>query len=64
MTPDELRAQLDRLGLTQVGAARLLDVDERTVRRWATGNVPIPRAVEMLLPLLSPVPAKLKRRIR
>lgn len=54
MTPDALRAHLDRLGLTQVGAARLLEVDARTVRRWATGDVPIPKAVEMLLERLTP----------
>lgn len=54
MTPDELRAELKRLGLTQNGAARFLDVQERTVRRWAAGDQPVPRAVELLLPRLTP----------
>lgn len=54
MTPDTLRIELTRLGLSQVGAARLLDVDERTVRRWATGEIPVPQAVAMLLPRLTP----------
>ena len=34
MTPTQLRDTLARLGLTQTGAARLLGVDERTMRRW------------------------------
>jgi hypothetical protein len=54
MTPDAFRSELDRLGITQVGAARFLDVDERTVRRWATGERPIPKAVTMLLERLKP----------
>lgn len=54
MTPDEFRAHLVRLGLSQVGAARLLDYDARTVRRWATGELAIPKAVEMLLERLRP----------
>lgn len=53
MTPDELRSQLSRLGLTQVGAAGFLDYDERTVRRWAAGEKPIPRVVALLLPRLT-----------
>lgn len=54
MTPDELRAQLDRLGLSQSGAARYLEVDPRTMRRWAAGDIPIPKAVELLLGKLKP----------
>lgn len=53
MTSDEFRAELKRLGLTQVGAARFLDRDKRTVRRWANG-APIPKAIELLLPKLTP----------
>jgi len=46
MTPSEYRDLLATLGLTQAGAARLLGVDERTSRRWATGerDVPMPAA--------------------
>lgn len=54
MTPDELRSELSRLGLSQVGAAKVLDYDERSVRRWVTGDKPIPRAVALLLPKLTP----------
>lgn len=39
MTPDQYRAILEKLGLTQLGAARLLDVNERTSRRWAEHGV-------------------------
>lgn len=52
MTPDELRDALAALKLSQLGAAKLLDVDTRTMRRWATGDKPIPKAVEMVLRLL------------
>jgi DNA-binding transcriptional regulator YiaG len=54
MTKDELRTELARLALSQVGLARLLHVDERTVRRWVAGQSDIPRSVELLLPLLKP----------
>ena len=42
MTPDEYRATLERLGLSQVAAARLLGVDARTSRRWANGERDVP----------------------
>ncbi len=54
MTSDAFRAHLVRLGLTQVGAARLLKVDARTVRRWATGDCDVPESVALLLPRLTP----------
>lgn len=45
-TPADLfRDQLDRLGLGQRQLARLYEVNERTVRRWATGDQPIPLPV-------------------
>jgi len=42
VTPDEYRAAIDKLGLSQVAAARLLGVDERTSRRWANGERDMP----------------------
>jgi DNA-binding transcriptional regulator YiaG len=42
MTATEFDAVIDRLGLSQVAAARLLGFNERTVRRWALGETPIP----------------------
>lgn len=39
MTANQFRAILSRLDLTQVGAARLLGVNDTTVRRWARYGV-------------------------
>lgn len=47
MTPDALRAAPAALGLSGRGLARLLDVNEKTFRRWVAGDVPIPRSVAM-----------------
>ena len=46
MTPDEYRAAIEQLGLSQIAAAKLLGVDARTSRRWASGerDVPAPAA--------------------
>lgn len=49
MTPHQLRATLQRLGLTAGAFARALDVNDRTVRRWQDGDVVIPRAIVLLL---------------
>ena len=49
MTPHQLQRALDRLGLSQRGTARLLGVDERTMRKWIAGNARIPEAVAKLL---------------
>jgi DNA-binding transcriptional regulator YiaG len=42
MTPDQYREAIARLDLSQVAAARLLGVDERTSRRWAKGERDVP----------------------
>ncbi len=42
MTAEEYRDAIAALGLTQVGASILLGVDERTSRRWASGERVIP----------------------
>jgi DNA-binding transcriptional regulator YiaG len=49
MTPDEYRETIERLGLSQVRAALLLGVDERTSRRWAIGERDIPPPAERFL---------------
>jgi transcriptional regulator with XRE-family HTH domain len=57
MTPPELRAARLTLGLTQAEmAAALTDpehdkpaVDQRTVRRWETGNREIPHPVVIVV---------------
>jgi DNA-binding transcriptional regulator YiaG len=58
MDADDLRWELDRLGLTQNGLARLLDIEPRTVRRWATGQYLVPRSVDLLLERLGPEEAQ------
>ena len=52
MTSDRFRDLLSRLGLTQAGAAKLFKAGERTVRRWASGDQDIPRAVQIALVLM------------
>jgi DNA-binding transcriptional regulator YiaG len=49
MDGEEYRAALEKLGLTQVEAAKVLHVDDRTSRRWAGDEVPIPYAAATLL---------------
>jgi DNA-binding transcriptional regulator YiaG len=49
MTPDEYRTAIETLGLSQIAAARLLGVDERTSRRWATGERDVPPPAQRFL---------------
>jgi len=37
----EFRASIDRLGLSQLEAARLLGVKSRTIQRWVAGSPPV-----------------------
>lgn len=58
MTPaDKIRAQLDACGLSQRGAARALDLDERTIRRYCAGHedYPVPLTVTYALEWLAHV---------
>lgn len=52
MTKDEYRAALEALGLTQAGGARLLGVDARTSRKWATGERELPPTAARFLRFL------------
>lgn len=63
MTAQEARDHLARLEISQQAFARLIRVNPTTVRRWLNVAVPadIPRAVEILLPLLTS--AKVKKLI-
>ncbi|MFT0860120.1 helix-turn-helix domain-containing protein [Ancylobacter sp. G4_0304] len=45
MTFAELQAALAKLNLSPAALAKLLGVDVRTARRWATGGKPIPDTV-------------------
>lgn len=50
MTANQYRAALKKLGLSQVGAARLFGVNDVTSRRWAKSGVT--GTVSILLNLL------------
>jgi hypothetical protein len=52
MTANQFRSALDRLKLSQLGAAKLFDANDRTVRRWAIGERGVPPSVAILLCLL------------
>lgn len=52
MTAACFRVFLARAGLTQRGAARALEINERTVRRYAAGT-PVPRVVWLALERLA-----------
>jgi hypothetical protein len=53
VTPSEhVQALLDRAGLTQRAAAEELDIDERTMRRYVSGEADVPRTIIMALNLL------------
>jgi transposase-like protein len=49
MTANQYRAALAKLNLSQRGAARHFQVDERTSRRWALGEVSVPEEVAQAL---------------
>ena len=49
MTPAQLRKLLERAGLSQSEAARRLDISDRTMRRYISGELPVPRVVEYAL---------------
>lgn len=46
MTGGQLQKLLDRAGLSQRGAARELEINERTMRRYVAGDMKVPRVVE------------------
>lgn len=52
MTANQFRTAIEKLGLSQVGAARLVGADPRTGRRWALGERAVPECVAILLRLL------------
>lgn len=60
MTANQYRTALERLSLSQVGAARLFQVGERTSRRWASGETPIPVSVAIVLGMLARKKVSLK----
>lgn len=49
MTAAQLAKLLDRDGLSQRGAAKAIEINERTMRKYIAGESPIPRTVEYAL---------------
>lgn len=49
MNAKELRSILEASELSQSAAARALDIDPRTMRRYIAGDVPIPQVVELAI---------------
>jgi DNA-binding transcriptional regulator YiaG len=49
MTGREFEKLRESLGVTQAALADLLDVEARTVRRWASGASDVPLAVALLM---------------
>lgn len=49
MGPGEVRNALSVAGLSQRGAAKILEIDERTMRYYCAGTHPVPRAVQFAL---------------
>lgn len=52
MTPKQYADAIDRLGLSQRAAGAFLGVDERTSRRWVSGESTVPESVAKLLRLM------------
>ena len=65
MGADDLRASLDRLELSQRGAAKRWGLHMRTLTRWLDGSRPIPPLMPALLALeegsMKPRAAELKK---
>ncbi|WP_065091488.1 helix-turn-helix domain-containing protein [Rhizobium leucaenae] len=53
MNQYEYRAALEATGLNQSSAARLFGVDPRTSRRWASGELEVPRTVALCLRMMA-----------
>jgi hypothetical protein len=49
LTAIQLKRVLAKAALSQRGAAKLLEINERTMRRYIAGDMPIPRVVEYAL---------------
>jgi hypothetical protein len=58
MTGEQFQTHLRRLDLLFKEAAELFECNERTVRRWAHDELPVPTAVGLLLPRLLNVEMK------
>ncbi len=53
MTPKQLKSAIAAIGYSQREMAAKLDIDERTMRRYIAGDLPIPRVVALAIELIS-----------
>jgi DNA-binding transcriptional regulator YiaG len=53
MTGAQYQKAIDRLNLSQVESALMLHVNDRTVRRWISNDVPIPHSVAIVFKLMT-----------
>jgi hypothetical protein len=60
VTAIQLQRLLDRAGLSQRGAAKALEINERTMRKYVSGDSPIPKTVELALLYLYIIPKEIK----
>jgi hypothetical protein len=51
--PDYVRKLLDRAGVSQREAARILGVTDRAMRYWCSGDQPIPYTAQFALECLA-----------
>lgn len=49
MTAIQLQRLLDRAGLSQRGAAKAIEINERTMRKYVAGDTKIPKTVELAM---------------
>ena len=49
MTPDDFKNAIDKLGYSPASIAKMLDVNTRTARRWASGANEIPDSIAELV---------------
>jgi len=52
MTPAQLKALRERLGITQAKVAQRIGSSQATVSRWERGLVPLPEPASRLLDML------------
>jgi transcriptional regulator with XRE-family HTH domain len=48
----ELKKLIEQAGLSQREVAKMISIDERTMRRYIAGDLPIPRVVELAVTCL------------
>lgn len=49
MTPTELRTAIEALRMSQSAVARCVGIDPRTLRRYLSGTLPVPKWVPLAL---------------